>query len=61
MLQRLREFLGLLDEDISHVPDYSDVLDPLGLTAEDDIEDIRDAVQDEIDALEAEGGNQAGQ
>ncbi|MCZ7594259.1 MAG: hypothetical protein M5U16_04585 [Hyphomicrobium sp.] len=43
------------------MPDYGRVLEHLGLIENDDPELIRDAIQDEIDGLEAQGDDGEGE
>jgi hypothetical protein len=55
ILELLKRALDWDAPDYSGMPDYATILDHLGLTADDDPELIRDAIEQEIEALEADG------
>lgn len=67
ILEILKRALAIDTADYSDMPDYSTMLDHLGLTPDDDPELIREAIEQEIADLEAfddtggetEGGDDA--
>lgn len=57
LLARLRELLERLRNDESNAaPDFPDEFDYLGLSEDDDRQDMIDAVEAEIDAMETDAG-----
>ncbi|KAB2943067.1 MAG: hypothetical protein K8F92_04740 [Hyphomicrobium sp.] len=54
ILELLRKALAWEGDDYRNMPDYSTILDHLGLTEDDDPELIRECIQDEIESLEVE-------
>lgn len=60
ILKLLKQLLEIDTADYSSMPDWPRVLEHLAMTEEDDPELIRDAIETEIDALEAEGATEDG-
>jgi hypothetical protein len=60
MLKLLKQLLEIDTADYSNMPDWPRVLEHLAMTEEDDPELIRDAIESEIEALEAEGESDDG-
>ncbi len=61
ILEILKRALDWDELDYSGMPDYATILDHLGLSEDDDPELIREAIEEEIEALEAEGEDAGGQ
>lgn len=54
ILEILKRALAWDSDDYQDMPDYATILGHLGLAEDDDPELIREAIEGEIDALEAE-------
>lgn len=61
ILELLKRALDWDAPDYSGMPDYATILDHLGLTEDDDPELVRDAIEQEIEALGAEGEDASGE
>lgn len=61
ILEILKRALDIDTADYSDMPDYSTMLDHLGLAPDDDPELIREAIEHEIEALEAVGAAAVGE
>lgn len=54
MIEMLRRLLELDDDELRNCPDFSDMLGHLGMLETDDINDIREAMELEVES-ESEG------
>jgi len=60
ILELLKRALDWDAPDYSGMPDYATILDHLGLTEHDDPDLVRETIEQEIEALEADGEDAEG-